>query len=125
MNNPKAAPNDPEAYRALVERLAETNSPEVFSNSRAEHAAVIYEIFFKYAKSRVRIFCRSLSALVFKQPVIERMEMALLNGVNVDIISQEQPESEALVKAVEQWKSRGLSILLLRASPDSKAAKVT
>jgi hypothetical protein len=116
--------SDAEAYRALVERLAETNSPEVFSNGRAEHATIIYETFLKFAKTRVRIFCHNLSSKVFQKPLIERMEMALLNGVKIDIITQEVPESAELVKASEGWKEQNLPIQILQAKPDTKAAKM-
>jgi hypothetical protein len=116
--------SEAEAYRALVERLAETNSPEVFSNGRAEHAAIIYETFLKFAKTRVRIFCRNLSSKVFQTPLIERMEMALLNSVKIDIIIQEAPESTALITASNLWKNQGLPFQILQAKPTTKAAKM-
>ena len=113
---------DTEAYRALVERLAETNSPEVFSNGRAEHAAIIYETFLKFAKTRVRILCRNLSRQVFQKPLIERMEMALLNGVKIDIITQEAAESTDLIDASKLWIGRKFPIQILQAKPATKAA---
>jgi hypothetical protein len=113
--------NESDAYRALVESLAETNSPEVFSNSRAEHATIIYETFLKFANDRVRIFCRNLSKAVFNKSLIERMEMALLNGVKIDIITQEAPESQDLMEAFKVWKGK-FPIQILQAKAGTNAA---
>lgn len=111
-----------ETYRALVERLAEANSPEVFSNGRAEHAAIIYETFLKFAKLRLRIFCHNLSQQVFKAPLVQRMESALARGVQIEIITQEEPESQELKNAIPVWLLKNLPISLFRAKAGSNAA---
>jgi len=113
---------DTETYRGLVEKLAEANSPEVFSNGRAEHAAIIYETFLKYARSRLRIFCHNLSQNVYKAPIVQRMEAALNRGIQVEIITQEPPQSAELSEAVENWKQKNLQIKLFQAKPGSIAA---
>jgi hypothetical protein len=76
--------NELELYRENVERLAELNSSEVFSNGKAEHAAIIYETFFKFSKENIVIFCRDLSAEVFDSELLLNLaENALRRKIRV------------------------------------------
>lgn len=110
---------DLDIYRAAVERLAESRSPEVFRNGQPEHAAIIFETFLKFAKTRVVIFCEKLCKEVFARDSISTaIEAAIRKGVQVDIIAQEQPESDELVRHIEKWKSDSrLKISFVQARP--------
>jgi hypothetical protein len=102
-------------YRSSVERLAELNSTEIFSNGRAEHAQIIFETFLKIAKKRVQIFCKNLSPDVFDSSVAESMGLALRKGVSVEILAQEEPCSGPVVDAIAAWRQQSLPISIFKA----------
>lgn len=47
------------------------------------------------------------------------MEMALLRGVKIQIITQDEPDSELLADHISSWKKRELPISLTRAIGES------
>ncbi len=117
--------NDLEAYRANVERLAELGSSEIFSNSRPAHAVIILETFFKYAKERVVVFCQKLSTRTYGgRKLIDQVEKALRRGVNVNVVIQENPESQDFVGAANRWKAQGLPISVSKAKVIDPPAEV-
>jgi hypothetical protein len=99
-----------DAYRASVERLAQLESSEVFSNGKPEHALIIFETFLKHAKKGVLFFCRNLNPQVFKESLIEPMYLALVRGIRVEILTQETPSDPSFLAAVERWKSSHLPV---------------
>jgi len=112
-------------YRQTVERLAELDSSEVFSNGRPEHAAIIFSTFLKHAKDRVVIFCQNLSREVFDDPcVLSNLESALDRKVKVEILTQESPAATNFLAKEKSWKEQGLPISLKTAAKGSPVAEV-
>jgi hypothetical protein len=98
-------------YRKFVERLAASESAEMFSNGQAAHAAVIFEMFFKNAQQGVNILCRNLKADVFGlDVVINAVKNALWRKVPVRILVQEAPEASNFLALAKQWKGAGKEI---------------
>jgi hypothetical protein len=113
-----------EEYRKFVERLAELDSTEVFSNGQTDHARVIFETFFKFARKGVVIFCNKLSRNVYDQPSMISAANASLNRcIPIQILTQEQPEAQLFMKAAETWKENGRAIEIRTASPGSLSSK--
>ena len=113
------------AYRANVERLAELDSPEVFSNSRPEHAVIILETFFKNAKDRVVVFCQKLSNRTYGgKPLIILVEKALRRGVKVRVVIQENPECQAFMEAAINWKTQNLPVVVSKADAGHRPVEV-
>lgn len=107
-------------YRCYVERLAQLKSKELFQNGQANHAAIIFETFFKYASKHVHILCKNLSADVFGlENVLNALETALLRKVPVRILYQETPESSAFLESLQRWQEQKLPIEALPATGTS------
>lgn len=88
-----------DTYRECVEHLMSSGSCKPVSNGLPQHAAVLFETFFKHARESVKIFCHHLDSEVFESPrVIEAAADALKRGVAVDIIVQEAPQSPEFLK---------------------------
>ena len=103
-----------DVYRENVARLADLNSTEVFSNGKAEHAAIIFETFFQRANRRVIFFCQNLSRDVFARPGLRiQMQEALRKNIAVDFLIQSPPESEDLEGAIQNWQADGLPVNLI------------
>jgi hypothetical protein len=103
----KVAPmNTPTDYRKQVEYLAEVGSSEGFSSGRPEHIAVVFETFLKHATKHVRIFYPDFETLCrINDQLTERLEMALENGVRVEIIARECDDlnySPVIKQAIER-----------------------
>ena len=115
--------NELDLYRANVERLAELESKEVFSNSRAEHAAVIFETFFKKAKQSVVLFCENLSEKVFNLPsVLSFAESALRRGTRLTVLVQKTPQATTFLESVKRWQKDELPITIQVSKPGSEAS---
>jgi hypothetical protein len=99
-------------YRTNIERLAELDSSEVFSNGKTEHAAIIFETFLKFSKDSVVFFCKDLNKDVFDMPsIINSMENALRRKVRISILTQEIPTATKLLEAYnDQWLKADYSI---------------
>ena len=83
-------------YREGVEDLLKLKINKNISNGMPEHAAVLFEMFFKHASSRVRIFCQNLSAKVFNEAtVVEAAKHALKKNVKIEIIVQNDPPDQS------------------------------
>jgi hypothetical protein len=116
--------NEMKSYRANVERLADMQSPEVFSNGRPEHAVIILETFCKYARERVVVFCQRLSQRTYGgSGLINVADAALRRGVAISLVTQEAPESQGFIDAAKRWKDEALPISLSRAQ-DTPSLKV-
>lgn len=96
-------------YRDGVEKLFELDSEKIISNSMPEHAAILFEAFFKHAKKQVLIVCRHLHADVFgKDFVIDAAKRALARGVSLWIVTQEEDfQAKDFVAAIRTVKSNG------------------
>lgn len=80
-------------YRDAVISLIEMDSDKVILNGKPEHAAVLYECFFKHAKDEILIFCETLSNEVFgRNEVVQEARAALERNVSISIISKKDPE---------------------------------
>ena len=102
-----------DAYRRFVERLAELDSTEVFSNGQPAHAQVIFETFFKFAKKNVVIFCHQLSEKVYgQQCLVDAVENALNRGISVRILTQRTPQATNFISALAKWRSEQKPIKL-------------
>jgi hypothetical protein len=111
-------------YRSSVEHLMTTGSSSLVSNGQLEHARILLETFLKFAESKVVFFCRNLSKGVFDCPLfIDRVDNALMRGIQLDIICQVQPESLIFVKAVNLWREKNLPIELTVASETNSKRK--
>lgn len=83
-----------DTYRKTVSRLFSEQSDQIIDNGRSEHAAVLFENFFKHAESTVRILCQNLSPAVFDtDEVIDAARGAIERGVLVKVCAQKQIES--------------------------------
>lgn len=114
-----------DAYRQNIQRLAELESTEVFSNAQAEHAAVIMETFFKFARQGVMILCHKLSQQVYDSPeLIKAAESLLSERKRIRILSQQQPEAKGFLAAAERWTAAGLPFSLTVAPSGSVASSL-
>lgn len=84
-------------YREIVERCMVYNINEDINNDRPEHAAIIFEAFFRHAKSTVRIFAKNLDAKVFGKPeILDLASKAIARGATIQILLQEdKPQKSA------------------------------
>jgi hypothetical protein len=112
-------------YRTNVERLAELQSTETFSNGRPEHATIILETFLKYAQKKVAIFCQRLSQRTYGGPLLlEKIGEALRNKKRISIIVQEEPEARELVEYAKAWKRENLAISISAAGRSAESVQV-
>jgi hypothetical protein len=104
-------------YREGVEMLMKLASDKSISNSEPAHAAILFEIFFKYASDHVRIFCNKLSRAVFNDSALVREAgWALKRGVKVSVmVQQEHVEESAFLELLTKGK-----VPVLRASEPAK-----
>lgn len=111
-------------YAETVRRFIATNSPALFGNDRAEHAAIIFTEFFRNAQKRVAILCRNMATDVFGTDAVKRsMEAALLKGVTIDILVQDKIESDELRKLLCKWQSDQLPLKFYEA--EGKVSQTT
>lgn len=98
-------------YRLGIEALFDTKSDDVISNGTPDHAALLFELFFRKAKERVAIFCRNLAQDVFGRDfVIEAARDALVRGVRIQILVQdEQPQSQAFSALSAQFQKLAIT----------------
>lgn len=96
-----------ELYREGVEKFFELNTDDVISNGKPEHAAVLYEMFFKHAKACMRILCENLDEDVFCLPsVIEAAKKALSRNVCIRVLINDKVASGN--KFVQELKNKEL-----------------
>ncbi len=81
-------------YKANVDSLARLNSNEIFENGMPLHAAIIFDAFFRHATKSVKIFCRNLSAEVFKEKwLLDSAKCALhKRGISISVLVKDQPQ---------------------------------
>ena len=80
-------------YHAMVKRLFDNNSEDLFPNSSKEHSAAIIEEIMLHAKHDIKIFCSRLSADVWdKEPIRNALIKAVCRGVEISVITQQQAD---------------------------------
>lgn len=85
-----------DTYRENVFKLMQMGSGQIVLNDQPQHAAVLFECFFKHAKHSVKIFCRNLDPRVFDtDAVLNAASDALIRGVVIDILVQEEPDENS------------------------------
>jgi hypothetical protein len=95
-----------DTYRLGIHTLYDSNSNAVISNGTQEHAALLFELFFRKATDRVVIFCEKLSKAVFdKSFVVDAASQALSSGRRISIITQLPPESERFNDLTKQFSN--------------------
>ncbi len=107
------------SYRDIVINRIETRDSEILSNSEPQHAAVLYEVMFDYARERVHIFCENLNPVVFgRKSVLTAFSNAVERGVKCIVLTERAPSPDnpfykALTKAAadhpEQIETKALN----------------
>lgn len=97
-------------YREGAEKLLLAESTQPIPNGIPEHAAILFELFFRYAKRTVRIFCRNLDARVFDNKELVEAARAAIDGrsINVQVMVQEKPDDSAFYRFLKQ---RGIEVI--------------
>jgi len=99
-----ASSND--TYRLGINTLFDTNSSAIISNGTQEHAALLFELFFRKATDRVVIFCEKLSEAIFDQGIVVEAAVQALNlGRRISIISQSRPESQKFIELAKKFSN--------------------
>lgn len=100
-------------YREGVETLLKMKSSQPISNSEPAHAAILFEVFFKHAKQKVRIFCQKLSENIYGRPeVVEAARRALERNVEIDVVIQDdKPEESDFLKLL---RARGVDVCIAK-----------
>ncbi len=93
-------------YRSGVRTLFEIKSSKLISNGMPEHAAILFEEFFKNATKCVRIFSRKLDKTVFdSETLVKAAKAAIGKGINIDVLIQENKADESgFSKLLEEKK---------------------
>jgi hypothetical protein len=79
-----------ENYRLGVLTLMSLKSGDIITNSEPAHAAILFEVFFKSATDKVRIFCKNLSQEVFGNPsLLAAARSAVERGVSLNVLLQD------------------------------------
>jgi hypothetical protein len=85
-------------YRESFLKLWELRSEYVVPNGKAEHAAVLFEVFFQKAEHSIQIFCHNLAGSVYNRPEIkEAVQGAVERGVSIDVVIEAPAEAADLV----------------------------
>jgi hypothetical protein len=94
-------------YREGVASLLEAHANKMINNGLPEHAAVLFEQFFKNAQEQVCIFCKNLAAPVFgRQFVVDAAREALGRGIRIEILLQDsQPEQSSFTDLLRKAPS--------------------
>jgi hypothetical protein len=80
-------------YRRGVETLMKMKSSKRISNGEPSHAAILFDVFFQSAVSKVRIFAKNLNRDVFgKDFVVASAKKAASKNVDILILLQEDPQ---------------------------------
>jgi hypothetical protein len=97
--------NDSELYEQLVRSMIKSGNEETISNSQPKHAAIIFKLFFEFARSKVLIFCKDLNSSVFGDPdIIFAAQKAADRGVHIRVITQSPvPQTTPF----SQWLEKG------------------
>src|SRR5437588_78076 len=86
-----------EEYQRGVETLMGLKSSKMISNSEPAHAAILFNVFFKSAKQKVRIFCKNLNKEVFGNDfILKAAKAAVERGVKIQILIQDATPDQSL-----------------------------
>jgi hypothetical protein len=93
-------------YREGVERYLRLKSSTQIPNGQPAHAAILFEIFFKYARDHVRIFCHKLSQRVYNSDsLVDAAKWALDRGRKISVLYQDsEPEDGELLAELRKSK---------------------
>ncbi len=104
-------------YRDSVDTLLRLRSTAPISNSIPAHAAILFEKFFEYARTQVRIFSYELNPEVFGgTAVVEMARWAVgKHNVRVSVITQREPKPSDFLTFLQSGEL-GVSLTLARTS---------
>ena len=95
--NVNSEPNELDAYKKAITEMYESQSDVPVSNSKADHAAALYELFFNKAKNRIVIFCNNGAKDIFEMPtVITAFKGAIEKGISVMLVAQTALECQSI-----------------------------
>lgn len=80
-------------YRRKVARLAESRAGDAVYNGSMEHAIIVIEALFRYAKRKVRILTGSLNPLVYgpMEVIVAAHGFLGERGRTVEIVMEDEP----------------------------------
>lgn len=78
-------------YRTTVRNMLASDKPGVVPNSSFKHASIIIEELVQCSKLRVFAYCEKLSPDVWSQSVLDQLQLAILRGVDVQIVLSAKP----------------------------------
>lgn len=99
--------NDLIEYERIVERLAESRSSEMISNSSAEHASILIRTMFKNAANTINIFNGCLANVVYgRDDIIKAAKGFVVRGGKITVVIQDQlADSEIITHSfVKEFK---------------------
>ena len=106
-------------YKREIAELFESKSDLPIGNSKTEHAAALYELFFKKAKQEVVVFCKDGSSQVFDEQSVKRQmhEAATKNGIQIRVVVQDgNPQCKSLDE-IKTFKN----VAVKKAAPEDAA----
>ena len=99
-----------EEYREYLERLAESNSPDMFSNGGIQHASILMSVLFKKTRKNARMYSNGFkSRLITTQPYWDELNFYLNNPKNeltVLVECADFIEEEPLMRLQEAIRQR-------------------
>lgn len=119
-----------ETYDQMLDRLAQSSSPDVINNSSVQHAASLVRAMFTYAKDSVVIFTGALNPAAYGTQAVKEAAANFLNrNGSIRVVIQDDADKAS----TKDLKSKGLlpylesehlfddrSIQIHRASPALK-----
>ena len=85
-----------ELYRTTVRNMLANDRPGIVPNASYKHASIIMEELVRSAKSKFFAYCEKLSADVWTSTVREQLRLAILRGVDVQIVLTSKPNETPL-----------------------------
>lgn len=85
---------DIEGYKAILKRLAESESEEFINNSSGDHAAAMIEEMFRKAEGKVRILTDHLNPAVYDRPEVKQSAKEFMN------------KSDSLLEVIMQFNEK-------------------
>lgn len=79
-------------YRTTVRNMLASDKPGVVPNSSFKHASIIIEELVRCAKQRISAFCEKLSSEVWTPSVIDQLQEAIKNKVDIRIVLNTKPD---------------------------------
>ncbi|MBK7359513.1 MAG: hypothetical protein IPI96_09795 [Saprospiraceae bacterium] len=92
-----------------LENLVQMQDPEVFENSTAEHALIVFGTIFKNCNSKLKVFADRFTGRVSNQKFFLKSleEFLLKEGSSLDIIFENEPNQDSLaLKLINGFKGK-------------------